>query len=243
MAAALDKATIAPTAGSNGNGHAGVTLQNATYTTANTVAANSLIIQFVHRFRSGGGGTYTGTGGGLTWANLATPVTSGNIGIYAIAAIATSGLASGTTSFGVNATVNNNDYTMTAVSITGLDLSGGTVASVVRASGGGSAGTAAWGTGTIAGNSGDCYVGAAGGDGTLRTSTPDAGNTEWVDFNAASTSGSITVAAKLSGNASDSIDGDWSGTLTHVTIGAALKVAAGGGGVVVRHLGLLGAGT
>jgi hypothetical protein len=199
-----------------------------------------MIVILAHRFRSGGGGVYTGTGGSLSWTTVHS-VTSGNIGIYLIAAFAPSGLASGT-SIGVNSTVNNNDYTVVAASYAGVDTSG-TVSAAVRAIGGASAGTAAWSTGTIGGNSGDFYVGGAGGDGTLRTSTATSDAVERIDFNSGTSAGSITLVDDLNGEASDTLAGTWSGTLTHVAIGAAFIPAAGGGAPAPRMLGTLGVGT
>lgn len=220
MAVTVDQANIYTGAGAGQTNHLG--------TTTAAVASGAVIVILAHRFRSGGGGVYTGTGGGLTWAALATAVVSGNIGIYLLGAIAPAGLASGTTNFGVNSTVGSNDYTVCAGSLLGVDTSGG-IAGVVRAFGGASAATAAWATGVIAGSAGDCYIGGAGADGTLRTSTATSG-TELIDFNSATSSGSVTLVDKIGGGASDNLAGTWSGAITHVAIGAALIPAGGGGG-------------
>lgn len=220
MALTVDQANIGTSVGT--------AQQNNAFNTTADVAAGAMIVIEAHRFRSGGTGVYTGTGGGLTWTTVATS-SSGNILVCLACAFAPAGLASGT-SIGINGSVNNNDYTIVAASYLGVDTSG-TVTAAVRATNTGAAGTAAWSTGTIAGSAGDGYIGGAGGDGSLRTSTPASTNGttpgEQIDFNSGTSSGSVTLVSKLSGAASDSLAGTWSGTLTHVTVGAAFILAGG----------------
>lgn len=233
MAVTLDQASIYTGAGAGQTNHTG--------TTTATVASGALIVILAHRFKSGGTGVYTGTGGGLSWATVHT-VSSGNILIVLLAAFAPSGLASGTTGFGVNGSVTANDYTVCAASYLGVDSSGG-VAGAVTAIGGSAATATAWATGAIGGNAGDLYTGGAGGDGTLQTSAATSG-TERIDFNSATSSGSVTLVDKLSGTASDNLAGNWSpGSFAHVRIAAAFKAAGGGGGgTVVKQLSALGVG-
>lgn len=209
---------------------AGVGQVNHTGSTTATVAAGAMIVIMMFRFRSGGGGTYAGTGGGLTWSSVASS-SSGNILIQMFAAFAPSGLASGTGSFGVTGT-GNQDYTVAAASYLGVDTSS-TVAAATRATNTTAAGTTGWSSGTVAGNADDGYIAMAGGDsGTLRTSTATNG-TERIDFNSATSSGSITLTDKISGaGANEALTGDWSpGTFTHVALGAAF-IPSGGAAAV-----------
>jgi len=217
MAITLDQANIYTGAGTNQINH--------TITTTAAVASGAMITILAHRFKSGTSSTLSGSGGGLTWAN-AHDVSSGNIRMYLICAFAASGLASGST-LTVNGSLSGNDYTVGVASYLGVDQSGGTIASAIRAVNGVAASTAAWGSGSVAGNSGDGLIGGAGGDGTLRTSTTDAPGVERIDFNSATSSGSITLADKLSITGATSLDGDFSGTLGHVALAVAFIPAAG----------------
>jgi hypothetical protein len=217
LAVTVDQANIYAGAGSNQTNHA--------FNTTAAVASGAMVVVLAFRWRSGGGGTYTVSGGGLTWTTVHA-VVSGNLTISLMAAFAPSGLASGTT-LTVNGSVGGNDYTVCAASYLGVDTSG-TVSAAVRAFGGAAASTAAWSTGTITGNAGDAYIGGAGGDGTLRTSAPGGDATERIDFNSATSSGSITLVDDLAGEASDTLAGTWSGTIAHIAIGAAFIPAAGG---------------
>lgn len=222
MAVTVDQANI----GTAAKGSAEANNNLIAFNTTAAVASGAMIAILAFRFRSGGGGTITGSGGSLTWTTVHS-ITSGNIGIWLICAFAPSGLASGTT-LTVTSTSNNNDWTVGADSYLGVDTSG-TVSAAVIATGGASAGTAAWSTGSIGGASGNALIGGAGGDGTLRTSTPTSPANERIDFNNATTAGSITLVDKLSISGSDSLAGTWSGTLDHVAVGAAFAAAAGGG--------------
>jgi hypothetical protein len=224
VAVTVDQASLAPTAGSTGTGYAESGPVNLSFNTAATVASGALIVVLGFKFRSGLG-THTGSGGGLTWTTVH-QVNSGSIMICMLAAVAPSGLASGT-ALTITATGSGSaDWTVTAASYLGVDTSGG-AAAAVRAFNGAAASTAAWSSGTVGGNASDLYVGGAGTDGTLRTSTAGGDSVERNDFNSATTSGSITLIDDLVGEASDTIAGTWSGAQAHVAIGAAFIPAAG----------------
>lgn len=230
MAVAIDKAN-AGTKASSGS-------VTTTLTTTAAIVSGAHAIVLLHIFA---GALHTVSGGGLTWTQAHT-VISGNIRISLWYAPCPAGLASSTNLTIGSLTGTTGDITAVISSYTGIDTSG-----TIVAFNGGTAATAGWATGTIAGNSGDAYIGGAGGDGTLRTSTPAATNgttpTERQDFNSATSGGSVTLVEKIGGAASDSLAGTWSGVLTHVTVGAAFKPAAGGGAAPVRLLGSLGVGT
>lgn len=213
---------------------------NYTFTTGAAVASGAMIVILAFKFRSGLG-THAASGGSLTWTTVH-QVNSGSIMICMMAAFAPSGLASGT-SLTVTATGSGSaDWTVCAASYNGVDSSGG-IAAAIRAFDDGAGSGTGWDTGAIGGNAADAYIGGAAGDGTLRTSTPGGDNVERIDFNSATTSGSITLVDDLDGAASDSIAGTWSGTLGHVAIGAAfIPAAGGGGGVTVKQLAALGVG-
>lgn len=215
MAVTLDQASLGTQAQS------GVTSSSRT-TTAN-VAAGGMIVALVGNFNASAE-TLSMSGGSLTWVEAHT-TTSGSLRLSLFYALAPSGLASGTSITVTSTTALNNDMTWCMASYLGVDTTGTVVA--FNAS---SAGTAAWASGSVAGGSGDALIGGAWGDGTLRTSTTDAPGNERIDFNSATTSGSVTLADKLSVAGTDTLDGDWSGTLTHLGIGVAFKAAAGGGG-------------
>lgn len=206
------------------NANAGAT--NATLTTSAAVASGGTVFWLLFKFRSGGPGTVTPSSSpSLTWATVGT-TSSGNIGIWLFAAFAPSGLTSGATLTGTSSG-GTGDYTGAAISILGVDQSS-TVAAATRATNPGSGAGAPWTSGTITGaTAGDLIIGGAGGDGTLRTSTPSGDNVEGADFNSAGTSGSVTIVYDLSGESNDTATGDWSGTLTHVSFGAAMIGAAG----------------
>lgn len=233
MAAAIDQGNIGTAA--KGSGEANSNL--VTFNTTAAVAAGAMIVIAAFRFNNTNT-TLTASGGSLTWA-AAHNVTSGTIRGYLFYAFAPSGLASGT-ALTVTASSGSNDWTVCAASYAGLDS-----ADALQAVNGSAAGTAAWATGTIGGSAGDAYIGFAAGDGTLRTSTTTAPAVERIDFNSATTAGSITLVDELEGEANDALAGTWSGTLGHVAVGAAFKVAGGGGEepVAPRLLGLLGVGT
>lgn len=203
---------------------------NATLTTTAAVASGGTIFWFVFKFRAGGPGTVTPSGGGLTWATIHTS-TSGNLGVWIFGAFAPAGLASSTVLTGTSSG-GTGDYTHGAVSFLGVDQAG-TVAAAIRAVNATSAGTAAWSSGTLTGALvGDLVIGAAGGDGTLRTSVIAGDNVEGIDFNNVGTSGSIALNYDLNGESNDTGAGTWSGTLTHLGIGAAMKPAAGVAAVI-----------
>jgi hypothetical protein len=226
LAVTVDQANIGTRADT------GVLSSNLTTTAA--VAAGAMIVALVHNFNSAAE-TLSMSGGSLTWVQAHT-TTSGSLRISLFYAFAPSGLASSST-LTVTASTGGNDMTWCAASYAGVDTSGTVVAFNAAA-----ASTAAWSSGSVAGNSGDALIGGAGGDGTLRTSAPDAGNTERIDFNSATTSGSVTLVDKLSSAGTDTLDGDWSGTLGHIGIGVSFKPAAGGGGTTVKNLAALGVG-
>jgi hypothetical protein len=214
LAVTVDQANLGTQAES------GVT--SSSLNTGAAVASGAMIVALVHNFNSAAE-TLSMSGGSLTWTQAHT-LTSGSLRLSLFYAFAPSGLASGTTLTVTASVGGSNDMTWCVASYLGVDTSGTVVAFNAAA-----ASTAAWSSGSVAGNSGNALIGGAGGDGTLRTSTPDAGNNERIDFNSATTSGSITLVDKLSISGTDSLDGDWSGTLSHIGIGVAFKPAAAGG--------------
>lgn len=212
MAITVDQTNIGTLASAAGT--------NMAFNTTATVAVGGMIVILMHRFHSGGGGVYTGTGGGLSWS-LGHSMTTGNIGIYLFYAFAPAGLASAT-SIGVNGSVGSNDYTACAASYLGVKTSS-PVTGINGATGPG----APWTSGAVDLNNGDLLIGGAGGDGTLRTSTTDPPGNERIEFNSGTTSGSITLADKqISADGPDSLDGDWSGALTYVGLGVGFSPAA-----------------
>lgn len=230
MAVALDT-----TAGTNAQTGVG----DGSLTTTAAIAASSVLLFCGLRFRGGGASSSGASGGGLTWANLHS-ATSGSIGLWIYGAIAPAGLAS-STALTING-AGTGEWTTCALAYSGVDVSG-TVSNAVRAFANTAAGTAAWSSGAIGGNAGDAYVACAAGDGTLRTSTPTAPGVERVDFNSATSSGSITVVDEIGGGAGETVAGTFSGTLAHLCVALALKPAAGGAAPPVRMLASLGAGS
>lgn len=192
-----------------------------TVTTTGAVPAGGMVVFKAGRFNSAGT-TLTASGGGLTWATGHT-IASGSIRLYLFYAFAPAGLASGTV-LSATPSAASNDFTMCAASYLGVDSAVSPVAF-----GGAAASTAAWATGSIAASSGNALIGGAYGDGALSTSTPTGPAVERVDFNSATTSGSITLVDKLSVAGSDSLAGTWSGALGHIALGVAFQAAAGGG--------------
>lgn len=209
MAVTVDQASLGTAA----------TSESAVITTTATVAAGGMIVVLAGMFNATAASLHTVAGGSLTWVSAHT-VQSGSYRISLFYAFAPSGLASGT-GITVSDTGGTSDITCCAASYLGVDTSG-----TVVALNGGSASTAAWASGSVAANSGDAIIGGAAGDGTLRTSTPTAPAVERVDFNSATTSGSITLVDKLTVAGSDSVAGTWSGTLDHRALGVAFKAAA-----------------
>lgn len=226
MAVTVDQASLGTAAGT--------VTASVTFATTAAVASGGMLVVLIGVF-SAGLPAHTVSGGGLTWAQAHTS-TSGSLRVSLWYAFAAAGLASGT-NLTAGPGSGSHDITVCSASYLGVSTSG-TVTGFNAAA----ASTAAWATGTIAGASGDAYIGGAFGDGTLRTSTPTSPAVERVDFNSATTSGSVTLVDKLSGSASDNLAGTWSGTLGHIGLGASFLPAAGGGGPTVKHLAALGVG-
>lgn len=212
QAVAIDRANL-------GTGAAtGATSVNIT--TSASVATGGMIAMLIFVFHTGGAvnTTLTGSGGGLTWV-VAHSSVSVNVRLALVYAFCPSGLAASST-ITANA-AEAADITCCAASYTGIDTSGTVVAFNASA-----ASSTAWASGTVAGNSGDAYIGGSGGDGTLSTSTPTSPAVERIDFNSATSSGSITLVDKIGGNASDSLAGTWTNSITQIGIGVAFKPLA-----------------
>lgn len=209
---------------------------NAVLSTGSAVSAGAKIIVIAGRFNSSATVTLSCSGGSLTWV-ADHNVTSGNLRIYIFRADAPSGLASGTNITVQASDVGGSDIQIGAGSFLGLDSGGPTAFN-----GGGATGTS-WAPGTVGGNSGDFYIGGAFEDGSATaTSTPTSPAVELYDFNNATQTEASTAAYKLSGNASDTVQGTWSTSVTHIRIAASYAVTAGGGGPVVKQLAALGVG-
>lgn len=196
-------------------------------TTTNPVAAGGLIVFAAGRFNVTTTVTLAASGGGLTWTATPTAgVTNSSYRVYLFWAFAPAGLPAAST---LTITASSaSDITAAAVSYLGVDTVGTAVAS-----GTGTGAATAWGAGAVAGSAGDLYVGVAAGDaGAARTSTPTGPAVERIDFFGATSGGSLTIADKLAGSASDLVAGAWSANISHGSIGVAFKAAAGGGAVV-----------
>lgn len=226
-AAAIDQGNIGTAAVSTG-------LSSANLVTTAAVASGGLIVLLVGRFNSSGG-TLSVSGGSLTWVQGHT-VLSGSLRLSIFLAYAPAGLASVTTLTATNSAASN-DFTMCAASYTGFPST-----FTVAAFNGVAAATAAFSSSSVAAAAGDALIGGAYGDGTLRTSTPTSPAVERVDFNSATTGGSVTLIDKLSVAGTDTLDGTWSGTLNHIGAAVAITPSAGGGGVTVKNLASLGVG-
>lgn len=211
MAITVDQANIGTMAST------GVTASNKATTAI--VVSGAMIVALTFTFTTGGAtASHTMSGGGLTWTRAHTSST-GTIRISLHYAFAPIGLASGTTL--THTSASNSDHTWAMASYLGVDT-GTTFSAFNNGTGPG----APWASGSVAGNSGDALIGGAAGDGTLRTSTTDAPGNERIDFNSATSGGSITLADKLSIAGTDTLDGDFDGALTYLGIGVSFIPAA-----------------
>lgn len=210
---------------------------NPTLTTTGAVAAGGHIIVVAGRFNSTNS-TMAVSGGALTWTQDHTAV-SGSIRTSVFRAPAPAGLAASTVLTLTHTGGGVADSIFGAASYLGID----TVGTVVAVNGGG-ASTAAWSSGSVAGNSGDALVGGAFVDaGAVSSSVPTAPAVERIDRNIAGQSESLTMADILSLSGATALAGTWNAAGGHVAVAVAYKAAAGGGGgTVVKQLAALGVG-
>jgi hypothetical protein len=228
LAVTVDQASLGTQAQS------GVTASTRATTAA--VASGAMIVAFTFTFTTASPtASHTMSGGGLTWVRDHT-ATSGTLRISMHHAFAPSGLASGTDL--TNTSANTSDHTWCMYSLAGVDT--GTPVAAFNAA---AASTAAWSSGALTGTgAGDAAVGGAGSDGSLLTTTPGGDAVERIDFNSATTSGSVNLNDDLNAEADDTVTGTWSGAQAHIGIAVSYNPAAGGGGVTVKKLAALGVG-
>jgi hypothetical protein len=211
VAVTVDQATLG-----TGNASASTT---TTLTTTNAVAAGARILIVCGRFYSGANTQSFTTTGGLTWTQDHT-VVSGSIRTSVWSAAAPSGLAS-STALTITHT-NACDSIMGGASYNGIDTSGFAVAF-----NGAAASTAAWSSGSVAGNAGDALIGGAFVDnGSVSSSVIGGSETERIDKNVAGQSETLTLYDILSIAGSTALTGTWNAAGSHVATAVAYKALA-----------------
>lgn len=198
----------------------------ASLITSSAAAAGTLLVIGVGYFATSGSGVSASvtTGAGLTWAGT-TRTTSGSMHGYLFYAFAPSGLASSST-ITWTASVGNCDWLIGGWSFLGMDTT-----PTLLGSNGAAASTAAWSSGSIVAgevNLGVVMAFADGGAAGSSTSTSDLPLTELIDLNSAGQSECFTLAYDLASASTATLQGDFSGALSHVARGGAFKIAPSG---------------
>lgn len=199
----------------NGNG----TIATTTITTGAAVASNGRIVVLIGRFSGTGTTVSTVTAGAINLARDHSLV-SVNLRAEVWSAAAPSGLASSST-----ITVTHSgicDCIIGAVSYLGIDTTGTVVAFNAAA-----AATAAWSSGSVAGNAGDALVGGSFVDsGSVSSSAPGGSAVERIDANVAGQSETLVFEDILSLGGATALQGTWNAAASHVAIAVAYKAAA-----------------
>jgi hypothetical protein len=196
-----------------------------TLTTGNAVASGGFITLLVGWF--GAGSLSSVTGGSLTWS-IDKTIANGSVHIALVSAQAAAGLASATTP----------DWLIGGASFLGMETT-----PTLLATNGAAATASAWSSGSIAAGETNLGVVMAFEDGSgTATSTSTAPLTELIDFNNAGQAEAFTYAYDLASASTATLAGSWSASLSHVARGSAFKIAAAGGGTVVKKLSALGVG-
>ena len=201
----------------NGNGTGSTT----TITTTSAVATDARIIVLIGRFSGTGTTVSTVTAGAINLARDHS-LLNVNLRIEMWSAAAPSGLASSST-----ITVTHSgacDCIIGSASYLGIDTTGTVVATNAAA-----AATAAWASGSVAGNAGDALMGGAFVDsGSVSSSTPGGAAVERIDNNVPGQSETLVLQDILSISGATDLTGTWNAAATHIAIGVAYKAAAGG---------------
>jgi hypothetical protein len=194
-----------------------------TLTPAAAVASGALIVIGVGFFAPSGATASITTAAGLTWANTTQQV-SGSLHAYQFYALAPSGLASG---IGSNITWTISGAAAADWLVGGMSFTGMETTPTLLAQNGAGATAQAWSSGSLVAGETNVGVVVAFEDGSgTGTSTATAPLTERIDFNSAGQSEAFTLAYNLASASTATLAGQWNASQTHVTKGAAYKIAA-----------------
>jgi hypothetical protein len=194
----------------------------ASLITSAAAAANTLIVIGVGYFSVSTPTVSVTTTGGLTWAATARTA-SGSLSGYLFYAFAPSGLASGTTLTFTASTGGSPDWLIGGASFQGMNST-----PTLLATNGAGASTQAWSSGSLVAGETNLAVVMAFEDGSgTATSTSTAPLTELIDFNNAGQTEAFTLAYDLASASTATLAGSWSSALSHVTRGAAFRIASG----------------
>lgn len=228
MAITVDQTSLGT---GNASGAASVSM-----TTTAAVASGGMIAFVVGMFRNAVI-TVTATMAG-TSMTAAHNLRSGSLHIWLFYGFPSGGLASGST-LQATFTGNTADTICGAASYAGVDTTG-----TVTAFNAAAAATAAWGSGNVAGNSGDALIGGMFTDGGASSSTPGGTAVERIDRNVAGQSETLVLEDILSIGGTTALAGTLDTAASNIAVAAAFKPVAGGGGggVTVKNLAALGVG-